>query len=131
MMVGPEQARERLQVFLAYQVQFVAPADLYERSLLLADAQNLRAVYDAQYLALAEIEGCECWTADDRLLRSLQFGRPTVLDSYAGTSPAEFLAVGSEVFFCRPEALRQQSPRLYELLQLAYQQNPAEWGSPT
>lgn len=65
------QARERLRVFLAYRVWFVAPADLYERSLLLADAQNLRAVYDAQYLALAEIEGCECWTADQRLLRAL------------------------------------------------------------
>ncbi len=64
----------------------------------------------------------------DRFLRYIQLGRVTVLDAYAGTNPAEFLAVGSEVFFCRPETLRQHSPRLYELLSQAYQQDPATWG---
>lgn len=65
----------------------------------------------------------------DRLLRHIRLGRATLLDRYAATSIVEFFAVGSEVFFGQPQALRDHSPQLYELLQSAYCQDPASRGS--
>ena len=47
------------------------PHELYGRALILADELGLSATYDALYLALAESEGCEVWTADRRLVRSV------------------------------------------------------------
>ena len=47
------------------------PPHLYRRSLELADAFDLGAVYDALYLALAERENCEVWTADRKLARAV------------------------------------------------------------
>ena len=71
------------------------------------------------------------WTAVigdefERLKRSVERGRPTVIDSYGTTNPAEFLAVCTEAFFERPVALRSHHPRLYEVLQMFYRQDPAE-----
>jgi predicted nucleic acid-binding protein len=40
------------------------------RALELAGQYNLPAAYDVHYLALAEREGCELWTADTRLWNS-------------------------------------------------------------
>ncbi len=42
----------------------------HSRALELAAALNQPAVYDAHYLALAEIIGCDLWTADERFFRS-------------------------------------------------------------
>lgn len=47
------------------------PLELYSRALTLAGELGLSATYDALYLALAESEGCELWTADRRLVRSV------------------------------------------------------------
>jgi predicted nucleic acid-binding protein len=47
------------------------PPPLYGRSLEMAHAFDLGSVYDALYLALAESEGCEVWTADRRLARAV------------------------------------------------------------
>lgn len=49
-----------------------------------------------------------------------------VLRSYAGTNPAEFFAVATEVFFNRPVAVRQHEPELYEELRAFYHQDPAK-----
>lgn len=38
------------------------------------------------------------------------------MDSYGAESPSEFFAVATEAYFVRPEALRQQSLRLHDLL---------------
>jgi predicted nucleic acid-binding protein len=38
----------------------------------LASQFNLAATYDAHYLALAERENCEFWTADERLYNSVR-----------------------------------------------------------
>jgi len=38
----------------------------------LASQHGLTNAYDAQYLALAELEGYELWTADERLANSLE-----------------------------------------------------------
>ena len=45
----------------------VEPAGLYNRALAMASELGLTSTYDAVYLALAESEGCEVWTADRRL----------------------------------------------------------------
>ena len=46
------------------------------------------------------------------------------IDCYAATSPAEFFAVLSEVFFERPTSVQQHYPQVYEQLQQFYRQDP-------
>jgi len=48
-----------------------------------------------------------------------------VLRPYAGTNPAEFFAVATEVFFNRPVAVREHEPDLYQELRSFYHQDPA------
>ncbi len=60
-----------LHQFFAFSVTIAAPTALQERALALAVAYNLPAVYDAHYVALADLLGCELWTSDRRLLRAL------------------------------------------------------------
>lgn len=66
-----DEARALLMQLLALPVALQVPESLYDRSLVLADQHNLPAVYDAQYVALAELLGATLWTADQRLLRAL------------------------------------------------------------
>lgn len=49
----------------------------------------------------------------------------TVLGPYAWASPAEFFAVASELFFCKPGALRSTESELYRALADFYRQDPA------
>ncbi|QDU62641.1 Protein MtfA [Planctomycetes bacterium Pan216] len=63
----------------------------------------------------------------ERLQREAELGRPTVLDPYGATNPAEFFAVSTECFFELPRRLRGRHPELYGLLQEFYQQDPAGW----
>lgn len=49
-----------------------------------------------------------------------------VLRDYAGTNPAEFFAVTSEVFFTRPGVLAERKPDLYDVVRTFYGQDPAE-----
>lgn len=53
----------------------------------------------------------------------LQFGNPAPIDSYAATSPAEFFAVLSEVFFERPELLNRYYPAIYQQFRDFYRQD--------
>jgi|SRR5690242_8246093 len=48
------------------------------RALELAQQHGLPATYDAHYLALAEREGCEYWTADERLWNAVKVRLPWV-----------------------------------------------------
>jgi predicted nucleic acid-binding protein len=57
-------------------VQLIEPSDLYARGLRLAVAYGMTNAYDALYLSLAEIEGCEFWTADDRLAATIHPSLP-------------------------------------------------------
>jgi Mlc titration factor MtfA (ptsG expression regulator) len=50
---------------------------------------------------------------------------PSVLRSYAATNPSEFFAVATEVFFTRPSALREEDPKLYDVLRTFFRQDPA------
>ena len=63
------------------------------------------------------------------LQQQVGLGRPTVLDAYGATSPAEFFAVATECFFERPAALMEAHPELYGELKLYYRQDPVRWAS--
>jgi Mlc titration factor MtfA (ptsG expression regulator) len=62
-----------------------------------------------------------------RLREDLAWGRPTLIDAYAATSPAEFFAVVSEVFFEQPDRLASVEPALYGELRDFYKIDPASW----
>jgi Mlc titration factor MtfA (ptsG expression regulator) len=53
-------------------------------------------------------------------------GGSSVVSDYALTSPSEFFAVVSEIFFERPHALLREYPRVYHLLRQFYRQDPGE-----
>lgn len=51
---------------------------LCERALVIADELKRAAAYDTQYAALAEREGCELWTADERFWNAAKTRYPWV-----------------------------------------------------
>ncbi len=51
--------------------------------------------------------------------------RPTLLDKYGATNPAEFFAVVTEYFFGHSQQLKERHPELYEELKLYYRQDPS------
>lgn len=51
-------------------------------------------------------------------------GHPTLINPYGATNAAEFFAVTTELFFERPSALHAQHPRLFDVLQGYYRQDP-------
>jgi Mlc titration factor MtfA (ptsG expression regulator) len=75
----------------------------------------------SMYAAWARILGREYRD----LLDDTAADRPTLLDKYGATDPAEFFAVATEYFFEKPQQLRQRHPELYDELKLFYRQDPA------
>lgn len=61
------------------------------------------------------------------LIESIEKHRPTLLDAYGATSPAEFFAVSTECFFEKPVELQRRHPELYEQLRFFYKQDPASF----
>ncbi len=58
------------------------------------------------------------------LVSRIQQNEPIPIDPYAATSPAEFFAVFSELFFEKPEIVRQYYFEIYDLLAKFYRQDP-------
>jgi Mlc titration factor MtfA (ptsG expression regulator) len=54
-------------------------------------------------------------------------GKAFLINEYAATSPAEFFAVVSEVFFGRPRDLAGEYPGLYAEFSGYYRVNPLSW----
>ena len=79
----------------------------------------------SMYRAWARILGREY----QALIEAADTNRPTLLDKYGATNPAEFFAVVTEYFFEQPQQLRERHPELYEELKLYYRQDPARTGS--
>lgn len=73
------------------------------------DYQRWRSVFTAEY---------------QQLLSQLEHRIPSVIDPYGATNPAEFFAVVTETFLEKGEALHQNHPQLYEILQQYYQLRP-------
>ena len=73
------------------------------------------------YQAWGRILGREYQALSD----AAEADRPTLLDKYGATNPAEFFAVATECFFQQSVQLKQRHPELYEELKLYYGQDPA------
>ena len=71
------EARDMLDTLIPG-VAIVEPTGLYGRALTLAGELMQTSTYDALYLALAELQGCEVWTADLRFVRAVQARFPQV-----------------------------------------------------
>jgi MtfA peptidase len=59
--------------------------------------------------------------------RNASYGEQTLLSHYGATSPAEFFAVCSEVFFELPQAMKYVHPSLYTELSRYYGLRPTDW----
>lgn len=77
----------------------------------------------AHYSAWSSVFGAEF----NALHAELAHRQRTLLTPYSATSPAEFFAGATELFFERPGALRARHPELYEQLRTFYNQDPAQW----
>jgi Mlc titration factor MtfA (ptsG expression regulator) len=75
----------------------------------------------ARYAVWARVLGEEY--AD--LLERVHAGKPADIDAYGATSPPEFFAVVTEMFFEKPAELRSRHPELYAALADFYRQDPA------
>jgi hypothetical protein len=62
-----------------------------------------------------------------RLHQQAMIGEPSLFSRYGMTSPAEFFAVVSEVFFEQPRELAAMHPALYGELRTLYRVDPAGW----
>ena len=65
----------------------------------------------------------------EKLRANTEEGKPTIIDEYGATNPAEFFAVATEAFFERPRALQELHPELYEELKRFYRQDPLGWAA--
>ncbi|HEY1685158.1 MAG TPA: M90 family metallopeptidase [Tepidisphaeraceae bacterium] len=81
----------------------------------------------SMYQAWARILGREYQALSDAAAAD----RPTLLDKYGATNPAEFFAVATESFFEQPIQLKELHAELYEELKLYYGQDPAKSSSAT
>ncbi len=61
----------------------------------------------------------------ERLKKSTDRGKKTLLDAYGATNQAEFFSVSTEVFFERPDRLRDRHEDLYRCLASFYGQDPS------
>lgn len=75
----------------------------------------------ARYTSWAHVLGMEY----DQLSNQIYAGRASDIDPYGATSPAEFFAVATEMFFEKPHALQQRHGELYRELAEFYRQDPA------
>jgi predicted nucleic acid-binding protein len=72
------EAERALDAFLNFPISLATPSGLYLSALYYTRQFGRPTVYDTQYVALAEIAGCELWTADIKLVNSLQGKLPFV-----------------------------------------------------
>lgn len=63
-----DEADEALATFLEMGIRLRQPEGLLTQAWSLAKAVNAPRLYDMFYVAVAELEGCQLWTADRRLL---------------------------------------------------------------
>ncbi|MEW6276098.1 MAG: type II toxin-antitoxin system VapC family toxin [Bacillota bacterium] len=68
----PEQAEAAFEAAQAIPLKTVAHPKLRRRAWELARELGLPVVYDSYYLAVAELNNCEFWTADEKLARAVR-----------------------------------------------------------
>jgi predicted nucleic acid-binding protein len=84
--ISPSQAKQLLAGLLSMGIEIRESPQVHLRALELAQKLQAPAVYDTHYLALADILGCDLWTADERFFNSVKEQQPRVkwLGSYVG-----------------------------------------------
>jgi len=63
----------------------------------------------------------------EKIRKAASRNRPTFLNKYGATNPAEFFAVVTEFFFEKPGELKEIHPDLYNELKEFYHQNPVTY----
>lgn len=130
------QSWERGQVILAWDAVQHGAADPHDGANVVVHEfahqldQDRGAANGAPYVgrgALQQVWARVMSAEFDALLERLARAEPGLVDAYAATSPAEFFAVSSELFFERPAALAAERPALYEQLRRCYRLDPASW----
>jgi predicted nucleic acid-binding protein len=66
-----EEGERALDLFLSFEVTLSIDASVHVEALRLAHRFGRPAAYDMHHVALAQIAGCDLWTADERLLNAL------------------------------------------------------------
>jgi predicted nucleic acid-binding protein len=74
----PAQAEAAFTVLQALPIQQLTLPAQRQRAWQIATEFGLATVYDATYLALAELQGCPFWTADKRLFDQVKVKMPFV-----------------------------------------------------
>lgn len=77
-LITPADARRAFGDLLAAITVRPDEPTLASRAFAIADGLGMRAAYDSLYIALAEREGCELWTADERLYNAVRASYPFV-----------------------------------------------------
>ncbi|MDP3880282.1 MAG: type II toxin-antitoxin system VapC family toxin [Dehalococcoidales bacterium] len=67
----PEEGEEAFSICLDIPIRIIDWPEVYRKAWQLARDYNLPVCYDMQYLAVAELEDCELWTTDRKLVNSL------------------------------------------------------------
>lgn len=67
-----EQAEAAFAKLQTLPIQQIAVLEQRQRAWEMAADYGFATVYDATYLALAELRGCEFWTADERLFNRVK-----------------------------------------------------------
>ena len=70
-LLSPPDAADVLDTLMSL-VPIHEPPGLYTRAMTIAVSLGLGSTYDSIYLALAEAENCEMWTADRKFVRAAQ-----------------------------------------------------------
>jgi predicted nucleic acid-binding protein len=72
------EADQALARFLAFPLELLSPASLYEQAFAFARTHRLSNVYDSAYVVLAQLLNTTLWTADETLLNALGTAAPWV-----------------------------------------------------
>ena len=76
--ISAEAGQTAFEAIHAQGIDLVHPDTLHKRAWELAQQFNRPTAYDAYYLALGELAGCDVWTADRRLFHAVQDTLPWV-----------------------------------------------------
>ncbi len=70
--ITPEEGEKAFTLIHRQGVRLLYPDGLHRRAWEMAKHFDRPAAYDAHYLALAEMLGCEFWTADEKLYNAVK-----------------------------------------------------------